>query len=66
MAGRRKDVMDSAMTLHLTVKERTNLVLLELAKEKEVTKSKVIEELLKESPSFNKKMKKLQEIGLIG
>ncbi len=58
--ARRKNVYDSAVTLHLTVKERTNIILCELAAEQEATKSKIIEELLKESETFQIKYKTLK------
>ncbi|WP_201353828.1 hypothetical protein [Hydrogenimonas urashimensis] len=65
MAGRRKDVLDSSLTLHLTVKERTNRVLFELAKENEATKSKILEMLLKESPPFKQKYEELKKNGIL-
>ena len=64
MAGRRKDVMDSSVTLHLTFKERTNQVLVELAKEKEATKSKILEMLLFESRMFRQKYEELKRSGV--
>jgi|GEM_PF-4796263 len=51
---RLKSVYDSSVTLHLTVKERTNIIICELAARKESTKSKIIEELLQESQTFKK------------
>ncbi len=62
--ARRKDVLDSALTLHLTVKERTNRILYELAKEQEATKSKILETLLHESASFKKKLEDLKKKGV--
>jgi len=63
--ARRKDIYDSAVTLHITVKERTNIILLDIATEKESTKSRIIETLLKESKTFRQKYKELKKEGII-
>jgi len=59
----RKDVMDSSVTVHLTLKERINLVLYMLAKDNEATKSKVLEQLISESTTFKEKLSELESEG---
>jgi hypothetical protein len=61
----RKDVMDCSVTVHLTLKEKANLVLYMLAKESSSTKSKVLEQVISESPTFKEKLSKLEAEGFL-
>ena len=57
---RRKDVMESAVTLHLTLKEKANQVLIDLAREHGLTKSKALERLLLDSDEFRKRLERVE------
>jgi len=59
----KKEIYDSSVTVHLTLKEKVNLVLFMLAKEHEATKSKVLEKIISESDTFKEKLSELEEEG---
>ena len=58
-----KNIWDCHITLHSSIKERMNSVLLSLAKEKGCQKSRVIQELLKTHPDYVKKDKDMEKDG---
>ena len=60
----KKDLKESSVTVHLTIKEKSNLVLYMLAKETEATKSKVLEKIISESETFKNKLHELESNGL--
>lgn len=58
-----KDLWDKKITMHLTFTQKTNAILIEIAKEKEIPLSQVLEEILKESKIYNAKLKELVNKG---
>ena len=63
MARRAKNIWDQAITFHLTVPQKTNFVLVELAKDMGVPIKRVVENILKESKTYKQKEKELEEKG---
>jgi len=58
-----KSIWETSVTVHATLKEKTNTTLLEIAKEFKgrLSKAKIIEQLLNESPTFKNKMDELEK-----
>jgi len=63
MAGKKKSIWECKIVAHLTLREDTNLVLVEMAKDQGVSKGEAIEQLLREHQAFNKKKDELREKG---
>ena len=63
MARRSKNIWDQAITFHVTVPQKTNFVLVELAKDMGVPIKRVIENILKESEIYKQKEKELEGKG---
>jgi len=58
-----KDFWDTKVTMHLTVKQKTNAVLVELAKEFNKPIKQIVEVLLEESKTYKNKLKELEKEG---
>ena len=58
-----KSIWDGHITLHSSIKERTNSVLLSLARDKNCMKSRIIHELIESHPEFKKKRKDMEKEG---
>ena len=58
-----KDFWDTKVTMHLTVKQKTNATLIELAKELNKPIKQIVESLLEESETYKNKLKELEEEG---
>jgi len=58
-----KDFWDTKVTMHLTVKQKTNATLVELAKEFNKPVSQILDFLLEESKTYKNKFKELEEEG---
>ena len=63
MARRAKNIWEQAITFYVTVPQKTNFVLVELAKDMGVPIKRVIENILKESKTYKQKEKELEEKG---
>ncbi len=63
MARKMKNIWEQAITFYVTVPQKTNFVLIELAKDMGVPIKRVIENILKESETFRSKEKELEEKG---
>lgn len=63
MARRAKNIWEQAITFHTTVSQKTNFVLVELAKDMGVPIKRVIENILKESATYKQKEKELEGKG---
>jgi len=63
MARRSKNFWEQAITFHVTVSQKVNFILIELAKDMGVPIKRVIEEIIKESESYKRKEKELEEKG---
>jgi hypothetical protein len=59
----RKNIWDCHMTLHFSIKEKTNSVILSIAKEKQCQKSRVIQKLLESHPEYKEKVKQMEDEG---
>ena len=58
-----KNIWDCHITLHSSIKEKMNSVLLSLAREKECQKSRIIQELIKTHPDYKKKLEEMESDG---
>ena len=58
-----KSIWECCITVHSSIKEKTNSVLLALAKEKGGQKSKIMQELIESHPEYEKKKKEMEEDG---
>lgn len=65
MAPRYKSIWDNKITIHQTIREDTNFVMLEIAKDRGIPKSQVVELLVTQSPDFKKKIAKMREEGFL-
>lgn len=63
MARREKSIWEQAVTFHVTVPQKENFILVELAKDMGVPIKRVIENILKESKTYKQKEKELEEKG---
>jgi hypothetical protein len=63
MAKRKKSIWENKVTFHSTIRQDINLCLVELAKEKDIPLRRVVELLIKESPTFKAKMLELKREG---
>ena len=63
MARKIKNIWEQAITFHVTVPQKANFVLVELAKDMGVPIKRVIEHILKESSTYRKKERELEEKG---
>ncbi len=63
MARRAKNIWDQAITFHPTIKQKTNFILVELAKDMDLPVTKILEKLLYESTTFKQKEKELEKKG---
>jgi len=63
MARRSKSIWEQAITFHVTVPQKTNFVLVELAKDMGVPIKRVIENILNESAVYKDKLKELENKG---
>lgn len=59
----KKSIWECAITVHSSIKEKTNSVLLSLAREKGTQKSKIMQELIESHPEYKKKTKEMEEDG---
>ena len=59
----KKEFWDTKITMHLTVKQKTNVTLIELAKELNKPIKQIIETLLEESETYKNKLKELEKEG---
>lgn len=59
----KKDVWDKKLTAHFAITERVNLALVTLAKEKGVSKGKILEEILLNSEEVLNKIEFLKKEG---
>ena len=59
----KKDIWDKKITAHFAITERLNLVLVQLAEEKKVSKTKVLEEILLGSEEVLNKIDSLKQEG---
>ncbi len=59
----KKDFWDTKVTMHLTVKQKTNATLVELAKEFNKPVSQILDFLLEESKTYKNKFKEFEEGG---
>ena len=59
----RKNIWDCHITLHSSIKEKMNSVLLSLAREKECQKSRIMQELIETHPDYKKKRKEMEDEG---
>ena len=57
----RKRIWDCHITLHSSIKEKMNTVLLSLAREKKCQKSRIIQELIETHPEYKKKMEEMEK-----
>jgi len=58
-----KSIWDCSITVHLSFKEDMNSVLLSLAKDKEIQKKKVVQDLLDTHPEYIKKKEEMKKAG---
>jgi hypothetical protein len=65
MARHSGNIWECKITAHFTLREDTNLVLVELAKDKGLSKGKALEEILKTHPEFNAKKESLKKQGFL-
>ncbi len=56
----KKNIWDCCITVHSSIKEKTNTVLLALAKDKGSQKSKIMQELIETHPDYEKKKKEME------
>lgn len=57
----KKSIWDCHITLHSSIKEKMNSVLLSLAREKECQKSRIIQELIETHPDYEKKLGEMEK-----
>ena len=58
-----KSIWECCITVHSSIKEKTNSVLLALAKEKGSQKSKIMQELIETHPDYEKKKIEMEKEG---
>ena len=58
-----KSIWECCITVHSSIKEKTNSVLLALAKDKGGQKSKIMQELIESHPDYVKKVKEMEREG---
>jgi len=58
---RNKSIWDCHLTVHWSIKERTNSVLLNMAKDKGVAKAKIAQKLLESHPEYLKYEEEMNE-----
>jgi len=58
-----KSIWDCHITLHSSIKEKTNSVLLSIARDKDLQKSRVMQELIESHPEFKKKREEMEKEG---
>jgi len=58
-----KKFWDQRVTMHLTVKQKTNTTLIEIAKELNKPIKQIVETLLEESETYKNKFKELEKEG---
>jgi hypothetical protein len=63
LARKIKDIWSSYITLHISTREDMNTVLLEIAKEKNMYKARVIASLIETHPDYKKKYKEMKAEG---
>jgi len=63
MARREKSIWEQAVTFHVTVPQKENFILVELAKDMNVPIKRVLSMLIKESETFAKKARELENKG---
>lgn len=63
MASHKSNIWECKITAHFTLREDTNLVLVELAKDNGVSKGKALEALLAGHPDFKRKREELEKQG---
>ena len=59
----RKSIWEQRITWHTTIRQDTNSVLIEIAKEKKMPLKRVLETLIKESETFKKKFEEMKKEG---
>ncbi len=58
-----KSIWDCSITVHSSIKEKTNSVLLALAKDKGSMKSKIMQELIETHPEYERKKIEMEREG---
>ena len=58
-----KSIWDCHITLHSSIKEKTNSVLLSIAKDKKCMKSRIMQDLIESHPEFQKKKEEMEKEG---
>lgn len=51
------------MTLHLSIKEKTNTILLSIARDNDCQKSRIIQKLIETHPEYQKKVEEMEKEG---
>ncbi|ADV47038.1 hypothetical protein [Nitratifractor salsuginis] len=60
---RKKNIWEGKISAHITLREDTNLVIVELAKDLNISKGEVVERAIVDADMFRKKMEELKEKG---
>jgi len=60
----KKDIWDQAITMHTSFTQKTNFILVELAKDFNLPARRIIEKLLEESSTFQNKKQELENKGI--
>ena len=63
MARHDKSIWECKVSAILTLREDTNLIIVEAAKEMGLSKGKALDAMLQQSPEFHRKRKELEEKG---